>query len=1145
MALATCLTALWAARLLFTAPIGLLALSMGADQRLQLTEDFSRYPDGEEPGPPWIADGFMWEVRSGVLHVVAPEDTRLQLRDPRWYRRLHIQAKVTVLRPAGRGWKVVGVAAIHDSEHFWHAALIESPDDAGRRHFFEVAMRLPGAWPCRDGVTTVADSGGDYNWQYNHPYRIVVDLEPGKISARLEELDGTVRSEKIFALATPAVQDGSPALRAAAFEAEFDDVRIAASEEAGVPMSTPKEYPPVSVPTIRAVKGRKSGFFHVEQIDGIWWVIAPNGEGFYAIGTDHVRYEGHWCQSLGYAPYGRNTQALYGSEERWAEVATARLRRWNFNLLGAGHSSSCRYRGLAHTEFISFGSGYAGFDPLVEKVHWTGFPNVFSPNWPRWCDKQAWKICRPNREDPWLFGYFLDNELEWWGKGGGDVGLAIEAAKLPPDNPAKKALVEILRQRHGSIEALNKAWGATYRSWDELAAATKFDAQNTQALRDDQLAYVALAADLYFKHCTEAIRRHDPNHLILGCRFAGDAPPGVWEAAGRYCDIVTFNYYGRVDILNADAPGTAEQWTRYYEKARRPLMITEWSFPALDAGLPCKHGAGMRVDTQQQKALCYEVYQRLIFGLPFMVGSDYFMWVDEPALGIHEHFPEDSNYGLVNEKDEPYEELTQTATRVNAMAYELHSGDAPEIELREVKERGGRVCARVANTGRRPASFQLQFSVNGREAERVVVRLAPKQEEWVAMEHQPLRPAYVSATADPDRVVPERNFKNNRASALLYKPAPWLPPASTAKKWVARWPLMIASGAAPVEAGTILTVAADELKKFGSAEEVALRLAAYDLSGRQVPCQLEPWDDGWQIAISAPRLPPHSGTLVYVYMADSPMGAAFQPGLRVADASWSFDNGLLLLEGTRSGNIVDRISYRQTPLGRLNPLVWENRAGTDLWVQTARTARVTAFEGAVGLAAEVWCASLAQERPITQVDEQGKMQPPPVGPHRFTVVHRIHVPRGVSWFMVQFRSLSNDDREPMELRGWFYYLLSAIGGDVSGDVLGGPDVPNHWLNVGAWKDEKVGLTLGELAVPDARLSGWFWVDGGGGQHPDLRRALTPPVALQPGKTFFEQPDAPAAIVFAGPADARPWQEAARIAASLHGAQVKLLAAEQP
>jgi hypothetical protein len=49
------------------------------------------------------------------------------------------------------------------------------------------------------------------------------------------------------------------------------------------------------------------------------------------------------------------------------------------------------------------------------------------------------------------------------------------------------------------------------------------------------------------------------------------------------------------------------------------------------------------------------------------------MWVDGPALGISESFPEDGNYGLVNVLNEPYEDLTETAQSVNARAYEIHA----------------------------------------------------------------------------------------------------------------------------------------------------------------------------------------------------------------------------------------------------------------------------------------------------------------------------------------------------------------------------------------------------------------------------------------------------------------------------------------
>ncbi len=38
--------------------------------------------------------------------------------------------------------------------------------------------------------------------------------------------------------------------------------------------------------------------FPPREAGDTWWLIDPNGLGFYVVGTDHVRYEGHSCQAL-------------------------------------------------------------------------------------------------------------------------------------------------------------------------------------------------------------------------------------------------------------------------------------------------------------------------------------------------------------------------------------------------------------------------------------------------------------------------------------------------------------------------------------------------------------------------------------------------------------------------------------------------------------------------------------------------------------------------------------------------------------------------------------------------------------------------------------------------------------------------------
>jgi hypothetical protein len=118
-------------------------------------------------------------------------------------------------------------------------------------------------------------------------------------------------------------------------------------------------------------------------------------------------------------------------------------------------------------------------------------------------------------------------------------------------------------------------------------------------------------------------------------------------------------------------PPLPEVFGRFHEMGKRPMMITEWSFPALDAGLPSTKGAGQRFRTQVERAKATGIYAETILRMPFMVGHDYFMWVDEPALGITPEFPENSNYGLVNGDCEPYPELTGVFTTLHGRAGSL------------------------------------------------------------------------------------------------------------------------------------------------------------------------------------------------------------------------------------------------------------------------------------------------------------------------------------------------------------------------------------------------------------------------------------------------------------------------------------------
>ncbi len=417
-----------------------------------------------------------------------------------------------------------------------------------------------------------------------------------------------------------------------------------------------------------ALSARGEGFVSVRQAeDGRWWLVSADGKDMFLRGIDHANWNGHFCEALGVNPYREENKKRFHSQREWEEETLSRLKAWGFNALGAGCSPELRGRGLLHIEFLGAGEkfcaqgdGYA--ISKFEGTPGTAFPDVFHPSFAAFCDSIAAKMCAKQKENRSILGYFFDNELAWGAKGANDTGLYDAVAKMPPERPARRAL-------------------------DAFLAARGLSAGAADVPLEAKTGFLRVAARRYFETVGAAVRAHDPNHLLLGARFAGlnSAHRVVWEEAGKVCDALTFNNYPWADLdenvvyfSRKDAIKAEDAYRLRYEWAKKPMIITEWSFPALDAGLPCSGGAGQRFNTQAERTRATELFARTLLALPFMVGYDYFMWVDEPALGISKKFPEDSNYGLVNGRGAPYPEITAMFARLNPQAEALHAkGETP------------------------------------------------------------------------------------------------------------------------------------------------------------------------------------------------------------------------------------------------------------------------------------------------------------------------------------------------------------------------------------------------------------------------------------------------------------------------------------
>lgn len=97
---------------------------------------------------------------------------------------------------------------------------------------------------------------------------------------------------------------------------------------------------------------------------------------------------------------------------------------------------------------------------------------------------------------------------------------------------------------------------------------------------------------------------------------------------------------------------------------------------------------------------------------------------------------------------------------------------------------------------------------------------------------------------------------------------------------------------------------------------------------------------------------------------------------------------------------------------------------------------------------------------------------------------------------------------------YYHYANSFIGGLAEGDMVNGPKVPNYYLPVSAWKDDKIGKQYGAIAVHQQDFDITFWLDENGGQHPDASRKMD--IVMEPGAKFADLQ--PAIIIFDAPSD---------------------------
>jgi Beta-galactosidase/Agarase CBM like domain len=441
-----------------------------------------------------------------------------------------------------------------------------------------------------------------------------------------------------------------------------------------------------------------TGYFSTVKRNGKWWLVDPAGHLFFSLGIDVIDAHGvsyvtgrremfTWLPGAGdpfsqfyaetndviYGPikkgktfdfYEANLERKYGPNwlAAWRTTALDRMRAWGFNTIGDWSDPALyAYKKVPYTATISIHGHYAHVPSGND--YWGPMPDPFDPQYIAAANADVREVAQRFRGDPWCIGYFVDNELSW---GGGATdrshyGLAYGALSAKGDSPAKRQFIKQLRPRYGSIQQLNKTWHTRFASWPALLDEPYHppDVLNPR-MRRDFSDFLTLYADQYFKVIRDAIRKYDPHHLYLGCKFAWRTPEAV-NASARYCDVVSF------DLYNTHLDPKEWSFTTALDK---PCIDAEFHFGAVDRGM--FHSGLVSTPNQRARAAMYQQYVRSVEDLPAFVGCHWFQYYDEPLTG-RDYDGENYNDGFVSVTDTPYREMVESAKSVSAEVYERRS----------------------------------------------------------------------------------------------------------------------------------------------------------------------------------------------------------------------------------------------------------------------------------------------------------------------------------------------------------------------------------------------------------------------------------------------------------------------------------------
>jgi len=362
---------------------------------------------------------------------------------------------------------------------------------------------------------------------------------------------------------------------------------------------------------------KATGFFHTQNLNGKWYLVSPEGNPFYSLGLNGVRRKStlnnaaltrvkdredifEELPSYENCPecfnedgaylsfYCYNVKRKYGDYTTWKEHVLKRLNNIGFNTIGNWSDTLLYNSKFPYTYTLDTRKG-TGLE-MSNKM-----PDIFHPDWEARLDASISEITQ-FKDDAYLIGYFVDNEMGW--------------------------------------RSINK-WDSTSYTFTALKDLSNEEAQKK--------AY----AERYFSTLRAAIKKYAPNHLYLGCRFTRnfEGLQTIATIAGKYLDVLSINVYSAVPIR--------KQMDDWYAAVQKPVIISEHHIPPATkrALLPIYPAFGLA-----QRDIMLEEYLQTWLSFPYAVGSHWYQYADQEVSGRMDG-GENQPVGIVSVTDQLHEPI--------------------------------------------------------------------------------------------------------------------------------------------------------------------------------------------------------------------------------------------------------------------------------------------------------------------------------------------------------------------------------------------------------------------------------------------------------------------------------------------------------